>query len=101
MPERFDTIIRDALTKGAASQHEILPADFGAERGRLGMFRECLRVLMRRYPGLGIAVEGSRATLQQMGLTPGVDMQVDDRVISVMLGPTNATDRLRLLFSPR
>jgi len=99
MPAQFEAIIRETLTRGAPSHHEIALADLGAGASRIGMLQDCLRVLLKHYPGLGIALAGSDATLRQMGMAPGVGVPIGDRQLNVVLRANASDDRLRLLFS--
>jgi len=101
MPEQFEAIFRDTLTRGAPSHHEISLADLGTGASRFGMLQDCLRVLVRRYPSLGIALAGSPDTLRQMGMAPGVRVPIGDRQLNVVLRANANDDRLRLLFSRR
>lgn len=101
MPERFDAMIRDVLERGVPAHHEVSPEEFGPPQGRLGLFRDCLRVLVRRYPAVRIVLSGSRAALLEMGLAPGADILIDAQFVTAVVGPTDRDACLRLTFSRR
>lgn len=95
----LDERLAAAMTGSGDGHHDIQPDDFGAESTRAVLFRECLRAVLDRYPGLRLRLLGSRPALARLAAIPGVPIHLGSRVIQVYEAHLDAVDTVRLAFS--
>lgn len=94
MPNRFDTIIEQARSRGYA-HHEADPRSFGDPE----MFRACLILVRNRFPDINISLSGPMHALSLVGATHGV--AVPGARIGAQSGETDAPGFVRLTFIRR
>ncbi len=99
MPERFDELIRDALTTGHDVRHEAQTADFGPPLDRAVMFRNCLEAVVRRYPQIQLRIVASRTTLLELALIPRNPMKTGGATIAVSDDISIPSGVVHLVFS--
>jgi hypothetical protein len=100
MPERFDDVIRDALSAGREARHEAQTADFGPPLDRAVMFRNCLEAVVKRYPDIRLKIVASRTTLLELALIPRNPMRTGGASIAVSDDISVPAGIVRLIFAP-
>lgn len=62
------------------------------------MFRQCLEMLVMRYPEIGIVISGTSSALISLGLVPGTHILIAGRPFRAHSGTTVEPGAVRLTF---
>jgi hypothetical protein len=94
----LEKLIATALNEGKPTFHEVMPEEFGPDAGRAALLRECLLMVLSRYPRLQIQVVGSPAALNKVSLAAGSKNRIGLFRVPASWGPTLQAGALRLVF---
>lgn len=94
----LEKLIGSALNDGKPTYYEVMPEDFGADMARGALLRECLLMMLSRYPLLQIQVVGAPDTLAKFALIAGARNRVGLFHVPASWGPTYRNGAIRLVF---